>query len=90
MVTEILEDALIELNKCVLRIEDTAPTAEIYLEAKKAFLIGVLAQLDNELVLFDQECEAFESARVVEFEDLQKFEASWDAYNGVMSSLFKH
>ena len=90
MITEILEDTLIELNKSILKIEDTAPTAEIYLEAKKAFLIGVLSQLDNELVLFDKECEAYDSARVTELEDLQKFGASWEAYDGIMASLFKH
>jgi len=89
-IEEILEDALIELNHQISKIEDSAIDMKDLLEAKKVFLTGVLNQLDREMLMLIAEYDSYESQMIDEQKVLESFEKSWETYNSIMTSIFKH
>ena len=89
-IEEILEDALIELNHQISKIEDSAIDMKDLLEAKKVFLTGVLNQLDREMLMLIAEYDSYESQMIDEQKVLESFEKIWETYNSIMTSIFKH
>jgi len=89
-IEEILEDALIELNHQISKIEDSAIDMKDLLEAKRVFLTGVLNQLDREMLMLIAEYDSYESQMIDEQKVLESFEKSWETYNSIMTSIFKH
>lgn len=89
MVNE-LEDVLIEMSQQIMNLEDSGLTQEGCLEAKKTFLLGIIRQVDVELRVLNKEYDVLGISLAEELEALAEFEAAQEAYDGVMSNLFKH
>ena len=85
-----LEDTLIEMCNQLMKLEDSALQTEEYLEAKKFFLVGVIRQVDVELQILNMEYDVLGVSLAEELEELALFERSREAYDDVMSSMFKH
>ena len=85
-----LEDVLIEMTQQVMNLEDSGLQYESILEAKKVFLLGIIRQVDIELQILNKEYDVLGISLADEFEEIEVFETAMEAYNGVMSSLFKH
>jgi hypothetical protein len=85
-----LEDTLIEMCNQLMKLEDSALQTEEYLEAKKFFLVGVIRQVDVELQVLNMEYDVLGVSLAEELEELALFERSREAYDDVMSSMFKH
>ncbi len=85
-----LEDVLIEMNAQITKIEDSEVDELSRLEAKKIFLLGILKQVDTELGLLEVEYDQLGFSLDAEQETLELFEDSRNAYDGIMSELFKH
>jgi len=88
--TEALEDVLIEMTNQIMKLEDDTEDYSELLEAKKLFLIGIVSQVDLELQLLNKEYDNLGLSLADELEELARFDAAREAYNGIMSSLFKH
>jgi len=89
MLIKALEEALLQLSTSIRMIEDYGDDKLAKLEAKRVFLIAMLKQLDIELEILNQEYD--ESGYDIEEEmtTLKLFEDSRNAYNDIMSNLFK-
>ena len=87
---EELEDTLIEMNHQLMKLEDSARHTGEYLEAKKLYLIGVIQQVDIELQMLNIEYDNFGKSLAEELNELALFESSKEAYDEVMSKMFKH
>jgi len=70
-------------------IEDYGDDKLAKLEAKRVFLIAMLKQLDIELEILNQEYDEAGYDIEEEMATLKLFEDSRNAYNDIMSNLFK-